>query len=209
MLLSSLNQLNQGKCLRRRDPFIILVRTHSTWKRFFFLSTLSLSLHNFLLPSLLNVPDKWTKRRHCVLEYLDPWPCDLGSNRRRNSVNSTSISDFIYMPHIIWIHYSYNQLANHLLRKHHLGNGYFYIAHLDALFLFTSSSAEIGNNNNAQRVIVDVHITSANKIAAMPQNPIWHRVKHWKPVQSNQGVESWKQSCLYLLNVQALLLKSW
>lgn len=96
--------------------------------------------------------------------------CDLVicSNRRSSSVNSTSISDVIYMPHIVWIHYSYNQLANHLLRKHHLGSGYFYFAHLDALFLFTSSWAESGNNNNAQRVIVDVHIKSANKITAMP-----------------------------------------
>lgn len=135
--------------------------------------------------------------------------CDLVicSNRRRSSVNSTPMSDAIYMLHIIWIHYSYNQLANHLLRKHHLGSGYFYFAHLDALFLFTSSWAESGNNNNAQRVIVDVHIKSANKITAMTQNPIWYRVKHWKPVQSNQGVERWKHSCPYLVNVP-LLLKS-
>lgn len=46
------------------------------------------------------------------------------------------------------IHYSYNQLANHLLQDHHLGNAYLYCAHCDALYSFTSSWAQNDNNNN-------------------------------------------------------------
>lgn len=46
------------------------------------------------------------------------------------------------------IHYSYNQLANHLLQDHHLGNAYLYSAHCDALYSFTSSWAQNDNNNN-------------------------------------------------------------
>lgn len=42
--------------------------------------------------------------------------------------------------------------------EHHLGNGYFYFAHFDTVFSFTSSWAACDNINNlidAQKVIAD------------------------------------------------------
>lgn len=101
-------KINQTRMCAMERPFIIVICT-IVEKDFFFLFPLSFSTNSFFSHSPLK-KEQWSvlSRDLAVLTAAE-------EETKLMSPHSTTL--FIWILHIIGIHYSYNQLAHHLLRK--------------------------------------------------------------------------------------------
>lgn len=132
-------KMNQTRMCEMERP-IHYSYLHNTRKKDFSF-TLIIFLHNFFFCySPPHILCKLTEREHCVLKCLDLWPCVWAAIEdeeawlmpTRHTTTPPSLTSFKQCTSFEYIIHTINLLI--IVMERRLGNSYFYIAHIDALF---------------------------------------------------------------------------